>query len=189
MKFYKFILVFFIVAACQSDKKNEQLPASSTSQFNLKYAKGFNVESHKDYKIINITQPWPNAKKSYTYLLASKDVLSKMTFAKDTYDAVVNNPIEQIVVTSTTHIPSLELLGVENKLVGFPGSDYVSSEKTRERIDNGKIRELGKNEGINTEVLLEINPDVVIGFGVDGVNKTFQTIKKANIPVLYNGFC
>lgn len=187
MKFYKFILVFIIVAACQSDKKNEQLPASSTSQFNLKYAKGFNVESHKDYKIINVTQPWPNAKKGYTYLLASKDVLSKMTFTKDTYDAVVNNPIEQIVVTSTTHIPSLELLGVENKLVGFPGSDYVSSEKTRERIDNGKIRELGKNEGINTEVLLEINPDVVIGFGVDGVNKTFQTIKKANIPVLYNG--
>ena len=91
------------------------------------------------------------------------------------------------MVTSTTHIPSLELLGVENSLVGFPGTDYISSEKTRKRIETGDIRELGKNEGINTEVLLELNPDVVIGFGVDGVNKTFETIKKAGIPVIYNG--
>ena len=53
-------------------------------------------------------------------------------------------------------------------MVGFPGTDYISSEKTRQRIDNGLVRELGKNEGINTEVLLEIKPDVVIGFGVDG---------------------
>jgi iron complex transport system substrate-binding protein len=90
-------------------------------------------------------------------------------------------------VTSTTHIPALELLGVEQTLVGFPGTDYISSEKTRILIDDGKVRELGKNEGINTEVLLELNPDVVIGFGVDGVNKTFETIKKARIPVIYNG--
>ncbi|MDX1317224.1 MAG: ABC transporter substrate-binding protein, partial [Xanthomarina gelatinilytica] len=93
----------------------------------------------------------------------------------------------KIVVTSTTHIPALELLGVEKSLVGFPGTDYISSEKTRFRVDMGKVRELGKNEGINTEVLLEIQPEVVIGFGIDGNNKTFETIKKSGIPVIYNG--
>ena len=76
---------------------------------------------------------------------------------------------------------------VEHTLVGFPGTDYISSEKTRQRIEEGDIRELGKNEGINTEVLLEVDPNVVIGFGVDGVNKTFETIKKAGVPVIYNG--
>ena len=34
---------------------------------------------------------------------------------------------------------------------------------------------------------MALNPDVVIGFGVDGVNKTFETIKKSGIPVIYNG--
>src|SRR5690606_19575453 len=55
------------------------------------------------------------------------------------------------------------------------------------RVDNGSIRELGKNEGINIEVLLELHPDVVIGFGMDNNNKSFDNIKKAGIPVIYNG--
>jgi iron complex transport system substrate-binding protein len=33
------------------------------------------------------------------------------------------------IVTSTTHVPALEMLGVENTLVGFPNTDYISSEK------------------------------------------------------------
>ena len=74
-----------------------------------------------------------------------------------------------------------------NTLIGFPGTEYISSETIRARIDNGFIRELGKNEGINTEVILELNPEVVIAFGIDGNNKTYETIKKSNIPVIYNG--
>jgi iron complex transport system substrate-binding protein len=46
---------------------------------------------------------------------------------------------------------------------------------------------LGKNEGINIEVLLEVQPDVVVGFGIDGNNKSFETIKKSGIPVVFNG--
>jgi iron complex transport system substrate-binding protein len=38
-------------------------------------------------------------------------------------------PIKSIIVTSTTHVPALEMLGVENTLVGFPNTDYISSEK------------------------------------------------------------
>ena len=106
---------------------------------------------------------------------------------KDEYDGIIITPVKQIVVTSTTHIPALELLNEEETLIGFPGTDYVSSEKTRQRIDNGSIRELGKNEGLNTEVLLSLKPDVVIGFGVDGTSKSLNTISKANIPVIYNG--
>ena len=51
----------------------------------------------------------------------------------------------------------------------------------------GSIRELGKNEGLNTEVLLELNPDLVVGFGIDGGNRSLETIKKAGIPVIFNG--
>ena len=75
-----------------------------------------------------------------------------------------NSNFCQIVVTSTTHIPSLEMLGVSEALVGFPNLNYISSETTRKRIDEGKITELGKNEDINTEVLIELSPDLVVGF-------------------------
>ena len=119
--------------------------------------------------------------------MIQKNKASKTTLNEGDFDGIIMLPIEKMVVTSTTHIPALELLNVENTLVGFPGTNYVSSEKVRARIDNKQIRELGKNEGINTEVLLDLKPNLVIGFGIDGNNKTFETIKKSGIPVIYNG--
>ncbi len=142
----------------------------------LRYAKGFTITDFGLYKTIEIKSPWPDAKESFKYKLSKSESKTDII-----------NPIKKIVVTSTTHIPALELLGVEKTLVGFPGTNYISSKKTRQRIDEGLVRELGKNEGINTEVLLELKPDVVIGFGVDGTNNTFETIQKAGIPVIYNG--
>lgn len=187
LKFYKYILLFLFVTACKNDKKEEILPNPEAKQLKLKYAEGFSVTEYEGYKVLTISKPWPKAKKQYKYLLASSEQLAKMTFSADAYESIITNNLERIVVTSTTNIPSLELLEEEKSLVGFPGTDYISSENTRALINKGAIRELGKNDGINTEVLLEINPDVVVGFGIDGINKTFETIKRANIPVIYNG--
>ena len=183
-----FVSLFLFFSNCTEDKTiDRNLPSRVQRSLVLKYAKGFSVEDYEYYKILTIHKAWPKADKSYKYLIISKKELTAMSFDKSEYSAIIVDPMDNLVVTSTTHIPSLELLGLEQNLVGFPGTDYISSQKTRNLIDNGRIRELGKNEGINTEVLLELSPDVVIGFGVDGVNKSFETIKKAGIPVIYNG--
>ena len=187
MKKVLFLLIIFFVFSCKNEAAKEVLKTVEGIQLEIKYAKGFSVTKYKTYKVLDIKNPWPKSEKNYRYVLISKENASKTTFLKDEYDGIIIKPIKKIVVTSTTHIPALELLNVENTLVGFPGSDYISSEKTRTNIDNENVRELGKNEGINTEVLLELNPDLVIGFGIDGNNKTFETIKKSGIPVIYNG--
>ncbi|MBF8149318.1 ABC transporter substrate-binding protein [Winogradskyella sp. F6397] len=189
MKITRILLLFIVVFySCKEDKnKPQELPPLEENVLALKYADGFKITQTNQYKTVEITKAWPKAEKTYRYLLLTKEQAARSTYNKADYDGVIITPITKSVVTSTTHIPALELLEVEKTLVGFPGVDYISSEKTRQRIDAGKVRALGKNEGINTEVLLELNPDVVVGFGVDGVNKTFEVIKKAGIPVIYNG--
>ncbi len=173
--------------ACKKEVKAIPENKQDFAETAFKYAEGFAITHNENFKVLTINNPWPKAEKEYRYALVPKNVASKITLNKDEFDGIITIPIEKIVVTSTTHIPALELLEVEETLVGFPGTDYVSSLKTRTRIDNESIRELGKNEGINTEVLLELQPNVVIGYGIDGNNKTFETIKKAGIPVIYNG--
>jgi iron complex transport system substrate-binding protein len=184
-----FIITFLLVTffSCKKEANSVLLKTTDNTQTNLKYAKGFSSNNSESFKILEIQNPWPKAEKTYRYAIIDRKKIALITLNKDEYDGIILTPIEKIVVTSTTHIPALELLGVEQTLVGFPGSNYVSSEKTRQRIDDGLVRELGKNEGINTEVLLELNPDLVVGFGVDGTNKSLNTIKNANIPVIYNG--
>ncbi len=185
MKISVYLIIVIAFVSCKNEPKTELLTTVESKQLELKYAQGFSVKYHDGYKVLKILKPWPNSEKNYEYGIANKNV--DIDFKSGAFDATIDHIINKIVVTSTTHIPALELLGVEQTLVGFPGTDYISSKKTRKRIDEGSIRELGKNEGINTEVLLELNPDVVIGFGVDGINKTFEIVKKTGIPVIYNG--
>lgn len=187
MKKAVLLLVFICFVACKKTQKEPLDMKQDVAKSEHKYAKGFSVTHNENFKILTISNPWPKAEKVYKYALVQKNMLSRITLNKDEFDGIITIPIEKIVVTSTTHIPSLELLNVEQTLVGFPGTDYISSKKTRHRIDSGLVKELGKNEGINTEVLLELKPDVVIGFGIDGNNRTFETIKKSGIPVIFNG--
>jgi len=189
----KHLIVFVILfsfLACKEDKGiSRSLPPIDQKQVDTKnnFAEGFSITKNGNHNILEIKSPWPESEQTFTYVLISAEEAAKTTFMRDQYDGIIITPIKKIVVTSTTHIPALELLNVEETLVGFPGTDYVSSEKTRVRIDNNQVRELGKNEGINTEVLLDISPNVVVAFGVDGKSKSLETIKKANIPVIYNG--
>jgi iron complex transport system substrate-binding protein len=179
-----FLFSIFIVFSCKTDKKNSSIINQSGDTLSVTYAKGFSIVQYEGYKIVNVKNPWPEANKTYRYLLVENE--SKVP-SKIKYDHRINIPVSKIVVTSTTHIPSLEALNQESSLVGFPGLNYISSEKTRELIKENKITELGKNEAINTEVLISLEPDVVIGFAVNGNNKTFNTIEKSGIPVVYNG--
>ena len=177
-----FFLFLFISCKNQQETKIEEVTTNKDSK--IEYAKGFDITYHKGYKVITLKNAWPGAEKVFKYALIEEGTILE---SPEIYDDIVTIPIENIVVTSTTHIPSLEMLKVDESLIGFPNLGYISSEKTRERINKGLIKELGKNEDINTESLIDLSPDAVIGFAVDGNNKTFNTLKKTGIPVIYNG--
>jgi iron complex transport system substrate-binding protein len=182
---YTYSLLLLIVSfGCKSDKKEKApLLTKQGKEVEIQYASGLKITDFGDHKIITVENPWPNADRTYRYLLAEEGA----TVPQDVkFDQRVQIPVKNIVVTSTTHIPALEILNSEELLVGFPGLDYISSEKTRSLITAGKVKELGKNEALNTESLLNLQPDVVIGFSVDGSNKSFNTLEKSGIPVVFN---
>lgn len=180
------ILLFslFLLVSCKTERNEEPVLTAQGTPLEIEYAKGFVVTEYEGYKLLEVQNPWPGADKTFRYLLVENQekVPEELSF-----DARINIPVNKIVVTSTTHIPSLEILNEEETLLGFPGLDYISSEETRKLINRGEITELGKNEAINTEVLIALEPDVVVGFAVNGNNKTFSTIEKSGIPVFFNG--
>lgn len=188
LKQLSILFLFFILANCKENNRiQNESDAETIEKTALSYADGFSIENHQGYKVLEIKSPWPKSEKTYRYALINKESNSKINLNPSDFEAIINTPIQKIVVTSTTHIPALDLLNVEKTLIGFPDTDFISSEKTRVLIDKGLIKNLGKNESINTEVLLELRPELVIGFGIDGNNKTFDNIQKAGIPVIFNG--
>lgn len=185
------IVVLCILAltwSCKEQPKDDiHTEIATKNSSTITYAEGFSIEQKDNYKILHIKNPWPKADKMYRYALIPRAHASEVNVDKNNFDAVILTPINKIIATSTTHIPSIELLDVLETLVGFPQPNYISSEKTRERIDAGLIRDVGKNEGLNTEVILEINPEVIMGFGMDNSNKSFEILRKYGVPIVYNG--
>ncbi|MGV6828083.1 MAG: ABC transporter substrate-binding protein [Flavobacteriales bacterium] len=181
-----FLYCFVLFISCNESKNNatEIQEQAATVSNKIKYAKGFTIQYFKNYKVITVKNAWQGSEKVFNYLLLNKGTLEPET---NQFDAIIPIPVEKIVVTSTTHIPSLEMLGMDSTLIGFPNLDYISSKKTRKHISEGQIKELGKNQNLNTEVTINLNPDVVVGFGVDGNNKSLNTLQKAGIPIVFNG--
>jgi iron complex transport system substrate-binding protein len=177
-----YILIFLSFIQCKQEAKKESGIVLSKNK--IQYANGFEIYKHQGFSIVKITSPWPEAKESFTYILQEKNGIIPDSLKQFT---VIQIPIKSIVVTSTTHIPALELLGVENTLVGFPNTDYISSVKTRKLIDAGKVREVGVNENLNTEVLIDMQPDVIVSFGVNNSNPTLDNLQKSGLKVMPNG--
>lgn len=90
------------------------------------------------------------------------------------------------MATSTTHIPLLEYLGELETLVGFPTTDYISSQAARARIDAGNIIDLGVDASMNMESLIDLGPDLVMTYSVTGDFNQQGLIQKAGIPTLVN---
>lgn len=176
----------FFLSNCEEKKKTTPVEqkAALTS---VEYATGFSIKSEGDLTLIEVSSAWPGADKTFTYALVPREKLAVITLPADTYDAIIATPVERMVITSTTHIPCLEALDALEAIVGFPNTDLISSQAARKRIDMGLIKELGTNENINTEIALELNPEMVMGFGVNSTNKAYETLKTSGIPIVYNG--
>jgi len=178
-----FLLTILLLGGCKQNSANSVV-SKSTAKNEIKYAKGLEIYHYQGYSILKITHPWPDAKTPFTYILQEKNGSIPDSLQQYTRISV---PIQSIVVTSTTHIPALELLGVENTLVGFPNTDFISTPKTRKRIDAGQVKEVGTNETLNTEILIDMAPEVIVSFGLNNSNPTLDNLQKSGLKVFLNG--
>lgn len=154
----------------------------------LQYATGLQiVKEANGITVIHVKSPWPDAREGFRYALVPKELAPVVTLDRDAYDAIVTIPVERVVVTSTTHIPALVSLGKVQSIAGFPGTGYISSPEARARVKSGEITDIGVNEAINTEMVLELQPDLVIGFAISSGNKAYGVVQQSGIPVVYNG--
>jgi iron complex transport system substrate-binding protein len=177
-------LAFAIGLFCGCRQSHREGKKPSAGADIIRHAKGLSIVPFGDFTVVRVTKPWPSAEKTFTYVLAKQGARvpdSLKNFVS------VKVPVKRIVATSTTHLPSLELLGVEASLVGFPNLDYISSEKIRALIKAGKVRDLGSNQALDTETVLDLNPDAVIGYGIDNNNRMLGNLSKAGLKIVLNG--
>lgn len=126
----------------------------------INHATGFTVEYQNNYKIVTVNNAWKDAKTSFKYVLVECGTPAPEGF-KETQ--IITIPVNKIASLSTTHLPHLAKLAVVDKLVGVSNHKTVNTAEVIEKIEAGKIAELGND--VNVERLLEMNPDLVTTYG------------------------
>ena len=106
MKKILFFILQIVVMLHLSACKKTIIATKNSSAFKneINHAKGFTLKNYSDYSILTVVQPWPCAQKIYTYILKAKNVILPDSLQKY---MIITVPIKSIIVTSTTHIPSL----------------------------------------------------------------------------------
>ncbi|WAC10497.1 ABC transporter substrate-binding protein [Dyadobacter pollutisoli] len=187
-----FLLPFFlfIILGCNTEKSSEkgkQLTDGSSryiDKIEVKHAKGFTIEYFSNYKILNIVSSFEKSADTLQYVLLEKD-----TPRPDEYPnaQLIHIPVRSLVAMSSMHVGLLDFLGATDILTGLGTLQYVYSPKVIAMIKAGKVAEIGRDQGLNEEKLVEMHPDVVMTIGSPG-GKTdhYQILKQAEIPVLVN---
>lgn len=182
---YLFIAtVLSVVVSCKKQETVQDNASTIGVENQIEFAKGFSLYNYDDFSVVHVNQPYNDAKESYTYVLAKEGVVIPDSLSQA---ALVRIPVKRVIATSTTHLPAIELLKQENTLIGFPGLDYISSPVIRGRINQKGVVELGSNEQLNIEEVIDLQADVLIGFSMDHANKVYQNIAQSGLSVIYNG--
>lgn len=172
----------FMLAGCRQEK------LAPRTENTLDYASGFSIKKHSDtFTEVLVYTPWPEASIPLKYAFIDRAAGIPDTMNTDAYKAIIRTPVRSLIATSTTHIPALEALGVLDRLKGFPDTRYISSPEARSRIKKNEIKDIGQNETLNTEMVLEMHPELILGFSINEENRSYAVLERSGIPVLYNG--
>ena len=145
------------------------------------YAEGWSVAYHKHFKVLTLHNPWRGAEEVFRYLLVQCGAPAPEGF-DDT--PTVEVPVRSVAALTSTVLPHLHVLGLLERLVAVDRFDYINTAAVREMIDAGALQEAGTGTGVNTEILIDVDPELVITFAYGNLDyDTHPKLIEAGLPV------
>lgn len=178
-------LVFQALMACTTrpEERGADQGISSSDTLPLRHAKLFSLSYHRDFKLLTIYKTHQQAQKPEVYYLYEGDT-PPSTIPKEAI--AIQIPLQSLAVTSTSHLPHLELIDEGPVLKGFPGLNLISSTYFRKRIAEGAIRDIGNENGLNKEQLIDLMPEMVMGYTLGNNLDSYYDLRRLGIPVVFN---
>ena len=176
------LLLALALAGCRN--KSSNLTDFNRSVYTPGYASGFDVKGAdgRQSVLLTVTNPWQGAEGVETALFIARD---GETAPEGFEGQVLEGDAGRIVCVSSTHIAMLDAIGEAGRVVGVSGIDYISNPDIQARRDS--IGDVGYEGNINYELLLSLDPDLVLLFGVNGASSAEGKLKETGIPFLYVG--
>lgn len=165
MKILSFISRIFIwfsvictITSCNDYVNSDKRLETENSENLLHYASFIEVFNYKSGYYVNVTNPWGNVSLGEFYLypdsLRLPEELEK--------HQVIRTPINSVVTYSSTQWSVFLQLNEIQRVKGILESNYTQNQEIKTLISEGKISDVGYENHINIEKVIDIKPDVIL---------------------------
>jgi iron complex transport system substrate-binding protein len=182
------LITCLTISSCNGRRTNTQQPGNSNKSDSnaVSFAKGFGLNARGRNTVLTVRNPWQHAHGvEYNYILSDTIAQSALI---DEYTWLIKTPVQKVICLSTTHIGFIAYLDMIGSISGISGKDYAVNPEIQAGIRKGLIMDVGYDENLNYELILQLKPDVVFAYGVSvAITNTVKKLNELGIPVVLIG--
>lgn len=179
----KNILLISLLGICAGcGHRGTGIEEYDVAAYEPQYAQGFEIlgAEGKESVVLVTKSPWQGASDPTMLFIARGGEQAPEGFQGQ----VLDGEARRIVCMSSTHVALLDAIDQTDRVAGVSGLGFITNPKILMRSDVGDV---GYDNSINYERLLAINPDLVLLYGVNGINTLEPKLRELGIPFAYIG--
>jgi len=171
------LLVAAIALLSVSCGQKGRVAEKGDGSYRVEYATGFAVRRTAEYTEVRIRDPWDTTKLLQRYVLVGRE---KELPADLPEGVVVRTPLKRVVTATSVHCGWLDMLGVQEEVVGVCESRYIDVPFVQKGLQEGRVVDIGEAAAPDVERLIELKPDGMITSPLS--NAPYGRVEKTGIP-------
>jgi iron complex transport system substrate-binding protein len=181
---FTYIFTLTLLAGCAGGGVPFDHTLFSEVIYSPTHATGFEIRGCEEGNstLIVVKNPWQGADDVEQMLLIDRDG----TFNTSGTDIQrIDHDAKRIICMSSSYVAMLSTIGKQEAIAGVSGINFISDKYVVANSD--KIGDVGYDNNINYEMVVALNPDLILLYGVMGASGMESKLRELGIPYLYLG--
>lgn len=177
--------ILILLISCIGKKTTTVEKSETAEKSIIYYANRLKIEKNEKYSQVSILNPWQGARDiaQKWYLIREGETFPPFI---DTSE-VIKVPIKKIICMSTTHLSMVSALDEDSSVVGFSGTRFIYDGNLIQNVRKGDIKEIGYEDNLNKEMILKLDPDLIMVYGIGSESAGYiGKLKEMGVRVVYN---
>ncbi|MDR2622852.1 MAG: ABC transporter substrate-binding protein [Dysgonamonadaceae bacterium] len=170
------LCLFFVLSSCRKEN-NTGSSDITLSGDSIYFAKGFRIETHDDYTLATVRNPWKPERELQRFILIPKSVALPEFLPEG---ILVRTPLERTVSFGSVQCSFFAEFDALQTLVGVCEPNFINIPFVQNGVREGKIADVGQATNPNLEKIMFIEPEALFTTPIEETG-TGQ-ISALNIP-------
>lgn len=178
------IVVLLYLAGCTSKPQVAESTQKHEAPATIRYAQHLTIKYEQNYKVVKVSKAFGNSKRTLTYVLLPKKAKKPSHYSQA---QMIRIPVEKMALTTTPPLAYLQWMNAYDLLAAVGKKSHIYDTTLCQLIARKKLPAIGNNKGLNTEVVMNLRPDVLMTGGMPATAfGIYEQLVEAGIPVIVN---